>query len=93
MRVTYIAEHDDGRRIVIPLAGRHGTYAADVAAAGRECRRLLESRPTAFRVECWSGTAYVTKAQRGAEVDHGPLCMESCCMPTPKETGTDRDSW
>lgn len=69
MRVHYISEHDDGRRIVIPLNGKHGTYVADVAAAGRECRRLLEARPTAFRVECWAGTHYVTKAQRGVEIE------------------------
>lgn len=66
--MRYVAEHDDGARIVIPyLIGGEGTS----DEAYRECARLLRERPTAHRVEAWDGGQYVTRATRGVEVIEG----------------------
>lgn len=73
--MRYVAEYDDGARIVITfLIGVERTS----DEAYRECARLLRERPTAHRVEAWDGGSsaadggqYVTRATRGVEVAKG----------------------
>ena len=70
MGVQYVAEYDDGARVVV-----YSSTQRDEAAIYRECASLLRNRPEAHRVEAWRGGIgpvgsgqYVTKATRGVEV-------------------------
>lgn len=73
MSVRFIAEYDDGTRIVV-----YTSTLRDEAAIYRECAWLLQCRPGAHRVEAWRGGIgpvgsgqYVTRATRGVIVDAG----------------------
>ena len=95
MGVQYVAEYDDGARVVV-----YSSTQRDEAAIYRECASLLRSRPEAHRVEAWRGGIgpvgsgqYVTRATRGvevapppAEVPHGPAGFEPLWPYLSRET-------